>query len=200
MSAPGSNRNKFEGDGRSRRSADTVTFTVDASGWSPDEHRRGSQYQANFNAPFPLANYDLGAAPTGPLDIRMGNPGRLPEPRPSYFLCSGRHHKTPSFAPPPRFLYVAGSGNIKRTPSHTTSQRMTSYPHRYEPVPTPTPHSNPILTINHCLRQCRRSPDGVSGHRMSMEMQRSPSTVNSQHAPRPQSHADPRYPSNGRGY
>ncbi|KAJ6569564.1 hypothetical protein B0H19DRAFT_698981 [Mycena capillaripes] len=198
MSTPGSNRNKKFEDGRRKQSSGTITFNIDASGFSAEDRRRAAQYQDNFNSPFPLGNYDLGAAPTGPLDIRMGSPGTMPEPR-----SPGRHHKSPSHPAGPGGPYD-GSSAVKRTPTHTTSQRINEFPQellqRGQGPPKPqSGYQTP--TAAYPVPAVPRSPDGVTGHRISMSMaQRLPPAGNPQKAPRPGSHTDPRYPSNGRGY
>ncbi|KAJ7924441.1 hypothetical protein B0H13DRAFT_2315577 [Mycena leptocephala] len=179
MSAPGSNRKKYE-DGRRKQSADTVNFTVDASGWSVEEHRRAAQYQSNFNQPFPLANYDLTAAPTGPLDIRMGSFGTVPEPR-----SPNRHHKSgPHFAAPGPY---DGSGAVKRTPTHMTSQRINDFPQELggrrgypeaPPKPSQRPHDYTQPSYQTAAYPAAaypgpavpRSPDGITGHRISMSI------------------------------
>ncbi|KAF8213777.1 hypothetical protein K438DRAFT_1109635 [Mycena galopus ATCC 62051] len=133
----------------------------------------------------------------------MGNMGPVPEPR-----SSSRHHKS-SYSAAFSAVPVPGTydgGSVKRTPTPMSSPRTSHFPAELGGrSPTPNPSQQHSYQT---AQTVPRSPDGVTGHRMSMSMamsQRPPSSVHPQHAPRPSSHADPRYSdprysSNGRGY
>lgn len=73
------------------------TVNLDTSKWSSEDRARAAEYQASFR-PLSPGDYNLGAAPTGPLDVRMGRFPPAPSPRPhtpsDFFLSfsSKRHH------------------------------------------------------------------------------------------------------------
>ncbi|KAJ7785684.1 hypothetical protein B0H16DRAFT_1875836, partial [Mycena metata] len=120
MSTPGSNRNKtpFDTSRRKQSTGPTVDFTLNTSAFSPDAHRQAAQYQKNYSA-FPPQNYDLGARPTGPLDIRMGDFGLLPAPR-----SPSRQHNSQPPAPGP----YDGPGHVSPSPRHMMTPRMDDFP------------------------------------------------------------------------
>ncbi|KAJ6519254.1 hypothetical protein C8R45DRAFT_16195 [Mycena sanguinolenta] len=190
MSTPGSNRNKKYDDRRSKQSSDSVTFNPDTSGWSPEQHRRTTRYQATFQGPQPLGDYDLGAVPTGRLDVRMGNLGPIPEPR-----SPSRHQKFPSYSVTPG--HYDGSGAVTRTPSHMSSPKMTNFPQNLGGRP-PAPDPPPQQPSYHPAQAVPRPPDGAL--HMSMPVIPRPHSTVPQMAPRPASHADPRYSDRNRGY
>ncbi|KAJ7629334.1 hypothetical protein B0H17DRAFT_549441 [Mycena rosella] len=71
------------------------------------------------------------------------------------------------------------------------SQRPKDYPQPgYQTAQYPSSMSAPSVP---------RSPDGITGHRITMAMSQRPPQSGGPQQPRP-GHADPRYPSNGRGY
>ncbi|KAJ7139472.1 hypothetical protein C8R44DRAFT_764571 [Mycena epipterygia] len=230
MSTPGSSRNKKYESGPRKQSGDTVTFNLDTNKWSSEDRARAAEYQASFR-PLSPGDYNLGAAPTGPLDVRMGRFPPAPSPRPH---TPSRHHKSDSHsaAPGP----YNGSAAVQRTPTHTTSQRINDFPQelggrsrgypdaapkpsRPKDYPQPGYQTAPYPSSMTPVPGVPRSPDGVTGHRITMAMgQRPPPSGKAtlhlltfvfnvvifaggpQQAPHP-NYADPRYhPSNGRGY
>ncbi|KAJ7451168.1 hypothetical protein FB451DRAFT_1284921 [Mycena latifolia] len=210
MSTPGSNRNKKSDDGRRKQSGDTVAFNLPTAGWTPEERAMADTLQAAVSRPFNPNEWNLTETPTGPLDIRMGRLPSVPDsPR-----SSSRHHKSnPHSAPGP----YNGPAAVQRTPTHLTSERINDFPQglggrsRGYPEAPPKPSQRPRdypqpgyqtapYPSSMAAPGVPRSPDAVTGHRITMAMgQRPPQSGGPQQAPRP-GHADPRYPSNGRGY
>ncbi|KAJ6573943.1 hypothetical protein DFH09DRAFT_1361984 [Mycena vulgaris] len=206
MSTPGSNRNKKSDDGRRKQTGDTVTFNL------PRTSENNAAFNpANFQPPTDW-DFRVNQFPTGPLDVRMGSYPPVPDSPHS------RHRASDSQAAGPG--PYNGSGAVKRTPAHMTSQRINEFPqelggrNRGYPEAPPKPSQRPkdypqpgYQTANYppsmTAPAVPRSPDGVTGHRITMAMgQRPPQSGGPQQAPCPGSgsHADPRYPSNGRGY
>ncbi|KAJ7171791.1 hypothetical protein C8R43DRAFT_979418 [Mycena crocata] len=224
MSTPGSNRNKKYEDGGRKQNGDTVSFTFDSASYSPQSHARAQEYQQNFNRPFDPRDYNH-AAPTGALDVRMGTP--IPDPP----RTAGRHHDkfgSRSATPGP----YNGPSAVGRTPAYTTSQRINEFPqdlggrHRgfsEDPQPSsqrPKDYPKPSYqTVPYASSTpgAPRSPDGPTGHQISMAMAQRPPQSGMyadsrillshhkflvvgglQQPPRP-GYVDPRYSSNGRG-
>ncbi|KAJ6501430.1 hypothetical protein C8R47DRAFT_1107345 [Mycena vitilis] len=160
MSAPESNRKKYEDTRRRRQASGSVTLNLDASGFKAADHRRAAQYQANFNQPFPLGNYDLGAMPTGPLSIRMGSPGTMPEPR-----SPSRDEKTRSFSPSPGDYRNAGG--VSRSPDRMISPRMTEYPKEFRDAARESNIAWFLCTDTYSARRPPGSSDSGSSYRDS---------------------------------
>ncbi|CAK5280037.1 unnamed protein product [Mycena citricolor] len=72
MSSPGTSRNKKNDDHRTRKRPENVSYKVDSSAFTPEDHARLAQIQASLSQPM-AGSYSMGAPPAGPLDVRMGN-------------------------------------------------------------------------------------------------------------------------------
>ncbi|KAJ7151609.1 hypothetical protein C8R46DRAFT_1304105 [Mycena filopes] len=129
MSTPGSNRSKTPFTEGQRKH-----LTINTSAFSPEEHRKAARYQANFDTPFSPNNYDIGARPMGPLDVRMANFALMPEPR------SPSRQQNPHSQPPAPGSYD-GPGNVRPSPRHLLAPRMDNFPKDFGGGAQPPPNS-----------------------------------------------------------
>ncbi|KAK7064799.1 hypothetical protein R3P38DRAFT_3165811 [Favolaschia claudopus] len=196
MSTPGSRRPTKLEDGRRKIPAAIMTYRVDPSGWSPEEHRRSAQYHPHPVSSFPARGYDFGSPPPSPLSPRTRSSGSFSEPRspsqPGRRSTSTTSPISPSFPASPgsygRQSFTSsysgtapgsygGYHAVPRTPTHEASQKVAPFPQELRgqaPVsrvsPRPLRHIPQPKPHHHSRDSVPSSPGGVTNPRISMAM------------------------------